>query len=136
MKSTNVSAQHIDTCLSDYIQDHHNRDGELLVGIYPHGQSRDDAALEAMTEARAIGDDRLPEDIYSHVNALTRVFHRALRRVDLRYISANGTRVPVGPDSNSCIDCDLETVPGYGRCDTCNDGEHAQVWLLLTWETV
>src|SRR5690606_13030504 len=28
---------HIDTCLSSYLQDHHNRDGELLLGVHVDG---------------------------------------------------------------------------------------------------
>lgn len=30
---------HVDTCLSSYLQDHHNRDGELLLGVYVTGES-------------------------------------------------------------------------------------------------
>lgn len=28
-----VAIQHIDTCFPEYLTDHHNRDGELLVGV-------------------------------------------------------------------------------------------------------
>jgi hypothetical protein len=30
---------HVDTCLSCYLLDHHNRDGELLLGVYVTGES-------------------------------------------------------------------------------------------------
>jgi hypothetical protein len=36
---TGYAVVHVDTCLSCYVQDHHHRDGELLLGVYVDGTS-------------------------------------------------------------------------------------------------
>lgn len=133
MKTTNVAATHIDTCLSSYLTDHHNRDGECLVGIYPRGQSAGEAADEVCDEFDHLsgGNDGQP----SH-DAIRAAALAELDGVDLRHINGNGGRWDRDPDNVSCISCDLETEKGDAECSSCNDGEHAQVWILITWETV
>lgn len=134
-KSTNVSAQHVDTCLSSYLQDHHNRDAELLLGIEPCGQTVDEAASQLATEAEVNGDDRLPGDLTRDELILT--FKRGLAGVDLRHINGNGGRWDYDPANVECIDCDATVDAGEVHCQCCNDnGERAQVWILLSWETV
>lgn len=117
MPITNVAATHIDTCLSCYLTDHHNRDGEALVGIIPRGQSVDEAASELADETESVGDDRVPADLTRDEIVLT--FKRALRGVDLRHIGHDGRRTNVEP-------MDIDT----------DDSDRAQVWFLLTWESV
>jgi len=42
--------QFVDYCTVDYLTDHHTRAGEFLVGIFPSGQSRSEAADEMYQE--------------------------------------------------------------------------------------
>jgi hypothetical protein len=109
MATINVSAQHIDTCLSCYLTDHHNRDGELLVGIEPRGQSVADAVTEAQDEAFALLDGNGPS---LDADLVALAFRIALDGVDLKPVD--------------------ETSPG----DDDDSSDRAQVWILLSWETV
>lgn len=38
-ETAEFSVVHIDTCLACYLQDHHNRDGELLLGVTVTGET-------------------------------------------------------------------------------------------------
>lgn len=52
------SIVHIDTCLPCYLQDHHNRDGELLLGVYVDGNSTVKDVLDGLDdEFRSIAWD-------------------------------------------------------------------------------
>jgi hypothetical protein len=47
---------HIDTCLGSYLQDHHNRDGELLLGTYVTGSNTVGEVLDGLEdEFRNVG---------------------------------------------------------------------------------
>ena len=51
----------IDCCTSDYLTDHHNRDGECLVGVQL-GQSKEEAANEVLNYAdipETFSDERI-----------------------------------------------------------------------------
>src|SRR5690606_12946178 len=41
---------HIDTCLPAYLRDHHNRDGELLLGAYVDGNSTVGDVLDGLQQ--------------------------------------------------------------------------------------
>lgn len=108
----NVSCTHKDTCLGCYLTDHHNRDGELLLGIYPHSQTDEEAAQELWEELNSCDWD-LPEDLTDE--AIKMAFSEAVEGVDFRYIDGRtGNRTEADPGEE-------------------NDGEAAQVWFVLTW---
>jgi hypothetical protein len=47
---------HIDTCLSGYLSDHHNRDGELLLGVHVDGTTTvEEVLLGVLSEFQSIG---------------------------------------------------------------------------------
>lgn len=49
---------HVDTCLPDYLNDHHNRDGELLLGVAVNGLTTvGDVKNELLSEFASIGWD-------------------------------------------------------------------------------
>lgn len=48
-----VECCYVDTCFSCYLTDHHNRPGELLLGIVPHGQTESEAVTELYEEMNA-----------------------------------------------------------------------------------
>ena len=59
-----VTAQHIDTCFVDFLQDHHNRDGEMLLGVsVSEGMSADDVIEDLMREVHSSMDDEIPEEV-------------------------------------------------------------------------
>ena len=45
-----VDVSHIDTCLACYLTDHHNRDGELLIGVQADGAMTNAEVLESVSE--------------------------------------------------------------------------------------
>ena len=55
-----LTIEHTDTCLACYLTDHHNRPGELLLGIPCNGQDETYAAEELIDELNA-ADWGLPE---------------------------------------------------------------------------
>jgi len=130
--SYRVTARHVDTCLSSYLQDGHNRDGECLVGIYPRGQSIGEAADEVCDEFdhNDNGETEMPHE------GIRAAALEALEGVDLRYINGNGGRWDNDPENTSCISCDNDCDKGDAECSSCNDGDHAQAWILLSWEAV
>lgn len=56
-----TSIKLVDICFSDYLTDHHNRDGELLIGVYLNGQSAERMALDVVFMIN--GTDEVPEEI-------------------------------------------------------------------------
>lgn len=45
-----VDVSHIDTCLACYLTDHHNRDGEVLIGVQVDGAMTNAEVLESVIE--------------------------------------------------------------------------------------
>lgn len=72
------SIVHVDTCLSCYLLDHHNRPGELLVGV-ELGTDSETAALAMRDEFNELGWDR--EDPAPTIE--TEECREALKGVDL-----------------------------------------------------
>lgn len=107
-----VSVSHIDTCLSCYLQDHHNRDGELLLGVPVDGTTTNKAVMDALeSEFASGGDDGFPEELDESDVA------RAIGS----YFA--------GADLDSPFDSSLE-VPDE---DEEPDGEGPQAWFLVEW---
>lgn len=106
-----IECHYKDTCLSDYLTDHHNGNNELLIGISPHGQSKDEASRELLREADLF--DKIPAEIGNA--ELKAAFLSALAGVDLRWIDAEGNRHREEPQED-------------------NEEEGAYVWFVLTWK--
>ena len=104
-----INARYLDTCLPDYLQDHHNRPGEMLVGAYL-GDNVDNT-VEQIIDGLDM-DAALPPDW--DVDALRGAVAAALEGVDLRPFDEHGNRLDVVPDNY--------------------DGTESQVWVLLTWD--
>lgn len=109
-----VAMVHVDTCLSSYVQDHHNRDGECLFGVYVDGNSTvADVRQGLVDEVRQTGD-RVPEEVTDEMIATA--------------IAATFD----GADPDALFDSSLE-VPDE---DSDGDGmESCQAWFVLTWTT-
>lgn len=109
---------HIDTCLSCFLHDHHNRDGELLLGVYVDGESiikdvLDDLRNELQCFGYDLGSGRAGYDHEEAKAALDRFF--------------DDISVPL----DSLFDPSLEIPDGHPD-DI--DGEACQAWFLLTWD--
>lgn len=107
-----ITARYVDTCLPDYLQDHHNRPGEMLVGSYL-GMTKEDTALEMLQN---MDDDSVlppgwdPDTVQAEIAMV-------LNGVDLRMVDAHGNRV----DTKAS---EAEESDGLSE---------AMVWVLLTW---
>lgn len=109
---------HIDTCLSCFLHDHHNRDGELLLGVYVDGESTVSDVLQDLDDefnaiAYGLGESRRGYDHDEARAALNRLFE-ATRDV-----------------SENLFDSSLEVPDGHPD-DI--DGDTCQAWFLLTWD--
>jgi hypothetical protein len=119
-KRYEVWADYVDTCLPCYLTDHHNREGEMLLGVCPSGQTSEQAVEELMEEINGAMYDSVPEEVGDeeiHV-ALT----AAVEGVDFRTISSNGDRLEDGEDEDE---------------DPAEDfGEESQAWFVLSWKEI
>lgn len=115
-----VFVEYMDTCSPDYLQDHHTRDGELMEGLYHHGQTPQEAAVEL--KHGFANNDKLPESITDQ--ELLEACTEACKWVDFRPFDKDGNQVDKPKD-----EADQEIWDAVmARCDT-------QSWFLLTWET-
>jgi hypothetical protein len=108
---------HIDTCLPGYLRDHHNRDGELLLGVYVDGNSTvKDVLSDLVNEFRDIaydmGESRAGYD------------HDKAKAALMRLTDENADRAA------KLFDSSLEIPDGHPD----DIGESCQAWFLLTWE--
>lgn len=105
---------HIDTCLSCYLNDHHHRDGELLLGVFVGpdstvGEVLDELADEYRQIGWEMGESRLGFDYEAGKAAI------AALKVE------NSDRL------ERIFDSSLERVP-EGEDDMC------QAWFLIHWD--
>lgn len=109
---------HIDTCLSSYLQDHHNRDGELLLGVHVDGTTTIGDLLDNLDgEFRALawdmGEFRKGYDHDKAKTALDKLAADNADRLDRLFDPA--------------LEVPAEDEDMYGE-ETC------QAWFLLTWD--
>lgn len=111
---------HIDTCLSCFLTDHHNRDGEALFGVYVDGAtSRAEVLANLLHEMLATGDRVADHISYDDMKACAKSL----------FADAYGTsQEALGLPFDSSID-----LPTEDDCDLGLD-ESCQAWFLLTWE--
>lgn len=92
-----ATLQHIDTCLPSFLNDHHNREGELLLGTPVDGHTRN-ATVKALLKDEFSAVNREDAPSYAEfVDALEECF----KGVDLRK-SFDRT---LGADSGETDDC-------------------------------
>jgi hypothetical protein len=79
---------HIDTCMPEYLLDHHNRPGELLLQISCIGQDEDDATenlWDALCDFLADGEEHVSRRFPKVTeDATRRLFMEAVKGVDFR----------------------------------------------------
>lgn len=119
-----MQAQLIDVCLGCFINDHHDRPGELLLGVYVDGStSRHDVMSGAIDEMRQIGFDRLPEMVEGMTGT-----DAAKAAIKTLFCESFGTT----PEALAKpFDPTLEVPSGDSGLD---GGDYCQAWFLLTWE--
>lgn len=104
------SISHVGTCLSCYVQDHHNRDGEWLIGVTvdnttTYAQMRDDLDMELSTGGMVDTPDWTAEEIKAALDDL--------------FANAN---------PEAFFDDSLEAA-------TDDMIEPCQAWFLVTWDS-
>lgn len=115
-----MKCQHIDTCLSSFLLDHHNRPGSLLVGVFADGNStfgdiRRELLSELAQATNAIDPDDLPGFDYD-----------AAKQAALALFA---DKHPMELD-RSLFDESLD----LNEDDDGDGGDYAQAWFLFTWE--
>jgi hypothetical protein len=102
-----VRLSYVDTCSGDYLTDHHNRQGECLVGVAEG--SLDDMACGLVEELEVVVGDRDFPSVEQH--ALLTLARRAVRTAG------------VPTKLSACDDA---------SCD-CNYESGIYAWFLVTW---
>lgn len=108
---------HIDTCLPCYLNDHHNRDGELLLGVYVDGESTVKDVLDDLrSEFDQIGWDLAHDRLgYDH-DAASAALDRLIEETKDVWARDFDLSLPVPDEHPYDID------------------EWCQAWFLLTWD--
>jgi len=109
---------HIDTCLSGYLRDHHNRDGELLLGAIVFGNTSigcvlDELESEYQNVGWSMGENRRGFDYEAGKAALARLREENADRLDMPFDSS--LEVLIDDDGDDCDD-------------------YCQAWFLLSWD--
>lgn len=103
-----VSVSHIDTCLGSYLQDHHNREGELLVGVYVTNATTMKEISEGIMSEINSSDWGLPEEL-----------------TDEAIQAAIDDEVPA---TDIIFDASLDAPSEDDDC-----AEMCQAWFVLNW---
>jgi hypothetical protein len=114
-----MHCQLIDVCMGCYLQDHHNRAGELLLGAAVDGTtSRYDVMQELLSELNA--RDMSHDESFDYDAA-----KGAIKSFFAEAYGTSGLRLDVEFDVSLEVPTDEELEMG----------EPCQAWFLLTWET-
>lgn len=101
-----VSISHVDTCFPEYLTDHHNREGELLVGVYVDQTATNQHVVNALVD-EIDASDGLPEDL---------------------------TDEQIAAAIKDEFDGQNMTAPFDNSLEPAEEGEAGpQAWFLLTW---
>lgn len=136
MKYT-VTAEHVDTCLPCYLQDHHNREGELLLCCTPSGQSAEEAAEDLYLSESTW--DGFPEEDEVSQSQIEEALISSLEGVDLRWLDLEGNRCEEDPEpdghAEDCSMMDGDNLPlctcGY---DDWQGADSSYVYVVLRWQ--
>lgn len=108
-----VSAYVLSYCFGDYLQDHHNRAGECMIGVYPSGQDRAGIIRDALEELRST-DYGIPDTVTDET----------IRSALTETLSPHAILAPVDDSGTEVYDRD--------RFDDLPD-EQPQLWIVLKW---
>lgn len=134
---------HIDTCLSSYLNDHHNRDGELLLGVFVDGASTVGQVLDALRDeyrqiGYEIGSNRLGFDYDAGLAAIEALIDENARVAHKPFdLSLDG---PPSEEDEKFFDEDDNfdeeafeaAVAEYER--ELEMSESCQAWFLIHWD--
>lgn len=109
-----LTCSHVDTCLSSFLLDHHNREGELLLGVFVDGSYTEGDLLAALLDelrdaSASIDSDYLPGFDYDSAKAAAKSLF-------------------AGRDLSEPFDSSLEIVEADDMA------EMVQAWFLFTWK--
>lgn len=110
-----MQAQLIDICLGCYLTDHHNRPGELLLGVEVDGTTDRKEVLDGLLSelnARDIDDESFDYDT-------------AKGCIKSLFVEGYGT------DLSGLFDASLDVLTDEER----EMSEPCQAWFLLTWDS-
>lgn len=110
------TCSHVDTCLSSFLLDHHNRQGSLLLGVFVDGSYTNHSVLiglidELRDASAAIDPADLPGFDYDSAKAAAKSLF-------------------VDTDLATLFDSSLETVEADDMA------EMVQAWFLFQWEEI
>jgi hypothetical protein len=111
-----MDVTHIDTCLPSYLQDHHNRPGELLLGADVDGATSYQEVLDELLD----GLNRLDLDPDSFD------YDAAEAAIRDQFSTVSDMSKPFDPS--------LEVIPSE-ELENCG-GEWCVAWFLIEWEEV
>lgn len=134
---------HIDTCLSSFVNDHHHRDGELLLGVFVDGNATIADVLDGLeSEFHAVAYDLASERLgYDHnaaKAALARLRDENSDRLDKLFDSSLE-----GPpsdeeerffDEEDNFDEEAFEAATLAYEEAQEGSECVQAWFLLTWD--
>lgn len=140
-----INIRHVDTCLPCYLLDHHNRPGELLVGVTCRAQSVEEVANEIVDEINLVCAGGLPDGFPDLSDDEIREIGKA---------AAEGVDMVPDAEPDRCKECDSDVKMNRVRLDggrtayICDDCGHAHsiadlledfndelcaAWFLVTW---
>lgn len=104
-----VTLSHVDTCLHCYLTDHHNREGEYLIGVPVDGATTNHAVFDA-----------IDDEINRGANLLEGVTDNAIDVAIAKFFK--------DADMTALFDSSLEVI---GEDE--DTGDMVQAWFLLEW---
>lgn len=109
---TGVAFAHIDTCLGSFLQDHHNRDGECLFGVYVDGTTTIRQVLDGLKDEVRMTGDRVPDYVTDEM--ISAAIESAFDGADMDRLVAPSADVPSDDEDDFSESC--------------------QAWFVLTWD--
>lgn len=106
----------VDVCLSSFLTDHHNRDGELLLGVYVDGRTK------LIDVRESLYSELMSADFSDRTDGLD--YPAAQRAIHDLFD---------GKDIESLFDASLETLD-EDEAETMGGDEMCQAWFVLTWD--
>lgn len=115
-----MECQHINTCPPCYLNDHHNRDGELLIGVFVDGNATEsDVLWEVIRELQEVRGDIREESALPGFD-----YDAAKASVKTLFLLRGGAFDLTDTFDATLVEPDHE-----------NDPEPVQAWFLFTWDT-
>ena len=115
-----MTCTHIDTCLSSFLTDHHNREGELLLGVFANGNS-------------TFGDIR--RDLLEELRDATAAIDPAdMPGFDIEEAKAAALELFADKHPNELDRSLFDEGLDFPDDEEMEMGETAQAWFLFRWD--